>query len=129
MAEGIRFIPSGGEIKALLTGSDGPVYKDLVKRAIKVTAAAKRYCPVDKGRLRSSMRYEMSPGPIARVGTDVNYAAAVHNGTRAHDIFPKNASVLAFKIGGQTVFAASVHHPGTKGVKFLTMALASIREA
>lgn len=126
MAEG--FLPNPGAIRNLLTGADGPVYKDLVRRCVKVTALAKRGCPVKTGRLRSSIRFQIGIGPIGYVGTDVNYALAVHNGTKAHDIYPKNASVLAFDVGGQTVFAASVHHPGTKGVPFLTRALVAAAE-
>lgn len=126
MPEG--FLPNPAAIRDLLTGADGPVYKDLVRRCVKVTAAAKRGCPVDKGRLRASIRFEIKLGPVGYVGTDVNYAAAVHNGTKAHDIYPKSASVLAFDVGGQTVFAAFVHHPGTKGVPFLTRALVAAAE-
>jgi hypothetical protein len=124
---GTRYVPDVTALRNLLTGADGPVYKDLVKKCIRVTTAAKVGCPVKTGRLRSSIRWQISAGPIGNVGTDVNYAAAVHNGSRAHDIFPKNGGVLAWKVGDTTFFAASVHHPGTKGVPFLTRALAALK--
>lgn len=123
-----RFVPNPIGIEDALHGSNGPVYKGIIERCVAVTAEAKRRCPVKTGRLRASIRFQIGLGPIGYVGTDVNYAMAVHAGTKAHDIYPKNASVLAFDVGGQTVFAASVHHPGTKGVPFLTRALIAAAE-
>ncbi len=35
--------------------------------------------------------------------------------TRPHTILPVRASVLAFSVGGSTVFSRIMHHPGTKG--------------
>lgn len=62
----------------------GPVGKDLARRAKKVTTVAKRMCPVDTGRLRSSIVDEMGSdgeGLVARIGSDVEYAAYVELGT------------------------------------------------
>ena len=54
---------------------------------------------------------------VARVFSagDVKYARIQEYGGRtpAHDIVPDKAKVLAFLAGGQTVFAAIVHHPGS----------------
>jgi hypothetical protein len=36
-----------------------------------------------------------------------------HEGTKPHDIDPKDATVLAFNVGGDLVFAGHVDHPGT----------------
>jgi hypothetical protein len=35
--------------------------------------------------------------------------------TRPHTIVPRNGRFLVFQVGGRTVFARSVHHPGTRG--------------
>lgn len=72
-------------VHEMLNSRRGPVGKDLTKKAIKVTSGAKRRCPVKTGRLRSSIRWDLmedGKGLFARVGTEVEYAAAVHNGTR-----------------------------------------------
>lgn len=47
---------------------------------------------------------------------DVKYAGIHEFGgvTPPHDIYPKKAQVLAFAMGGKTVFAKVVHHPGSK---------------
>lgn len=47
---------------------------------------------------------------------DVKYARIHEFGgtTRAHIIEPRRAPVLAFVMGGNTVFARRVHHPGSR---------------
>lgn len=47
---------------------------------------------------------------------DVKYAAIHEFGgtTPPHDIVPNKAEALAFVMGGKTVFARVVHHPGSK---------------
>ena len=49
----------------------------------------------------------------------------VHQGTRAHTIFPKNKKALRWapQGGGAFQFARVVHHPGTKSDPFLFNAL------
>lgn len=46
---------------------------------------------------------------------EVSYAGYVHEGTRPHVIKPKSTKSLKFKVGGATVFAKKVNHPGYKG--------------
>ncbi|MCV7424338.1 hypothetical protein H7K45_27705 [Mycobacterium yunnanensis] len=53
------------------------------------------------------------------VGDDARYAAAVHEGSRPHIIRPRSAKALRFNIGGRTVFATRVNHPGTRARPFL----------
>lgn len=79
-----RIVFDQGALHALLQGEDGAVAKDLARRAIKVDAAAKRLCPVDTGRLRSSIQHvpgEDGQGPYVDVGTNVEYAVPVEYGT------------------------------------------------
>jgi hypothetical protein len=64
----------------LLNSPDGPVGKDLARRTVQVETAAKRLCPVDTGRLRSSITHSIeadSRGLAGIVGTDVDYAEPV----------------------------------------------------
>jgi HK97 gp10 family phage protein len=46
------------------------------------------------------------------------YAEFVENGTQPHTIAARGR-MLAFEVNGATVFARSVHHPGTKPTKFM----------
>jgi hypothetical protein len=89
--------------------------------------------PVDTGRLRSSGRIEYTSTfgfrPKATVIFDVDYAAAVNDGTRPHAIRPRTKKALRFRVGNRVVFARVVHHPGTKGTRFLDKALSDVLRA
>ncbi|WP_277293013.1 hypothetical protein [Veillonella montpellierensis] len=54
----------------------------------------------------------------------------VHQGTMAHEIFPKNKNALRWVAQGGSAFhfAKRVHHPGTKSDPFLYKALKSKRD-
>jgi len=55
--------------------------KQIINKAcLMVERDAKILCPVDTGRLRSSITHEIE-GTIGRVGTNVEYARAVELGT------------------------------------------------
>jgi hypothetical protein len=115
-----------GAIQSLLNSPQGPVAMDMMRRGRKVEALAKRLAPVDTGRLAGSIvtvQINVGGKPGAGVGTNVEYALYVHDGTRAHPIAPKRAKVLRFKAGGSVVFTSKVNHPGTKAVPFLENAL------
>ncbi len=51
------------------------------------------------------------------------YGAAVHNGSRPHEIKAKNAKSLFWVNGGKGFYSKSVKHPGTKPDSFLFEAL------
>lgn len=73
------------ELTALLEGPDGPVAKDLTRRALKCQRTAKRLCPVDTGRLRASIAWRLerdAEGLAAVIGTNTHYAAYIEFGTR-----------------------------------------------
>lgn len=100
------------------------------KAARAVVNRAKVLCPVDTGRLRASIRVERRSFLGLRlrwtVGSDVEYAAYVNDGTRPHKITAKNAKALRFRWKGQTVIVRSVQHPGTKAKPFLDRALREV---
>jgi len=81
------------------------VARELEKKAIKVVRASKRNAPVDTGRLRSSITYDMIdlPGqlPKAVVGTPVNYAKYVEFGTEDMDPQPYLRPALSRLRAGQ----------------------------
>lgn len=113
---------NSGALRLLLEGPNGGVAKDLARRAIRVESRAKSLCPVDTGRLRSSITWRIvySGGKLdALVGTNVEYAVFVHEGTRPHEIHGN--PWLYWKGADHPV--KMVNHPGTKARKFLVNAL------
>jgi len=106
---------------------------ELETSARQVMNRAKVLAPVDTGRLRASIRIEsrrtFTFRTVYTVGSDVEYAQAVHDGTRPHVIRPVRAKALRFKVGGRVVYAKLVNHPGTKGRPFLDRALREVAAA
>lgn len=106
---------------------------ELETAARQVVNRAKVLAPVDTGRLRASIRVErrrtLTLRSVFTVGSDVEYADMVHSGTRPHIIRPRSSKVLRFKVGGRTVYARVVHHPGTKPRPFLDRALREVAAA
>lgn len=79
------FVWHYGEEKRLLETTSGPVGRRLAYYAAKVESAAKARCPVDTGRLRGSINWRIEEdalGLVAIIGTNVEYAIYVHEGTR-----------------------------------------------
>lgn len=130
-----RIVLKENEIKELLRSRNGEVAKYLFAQGKKVEGRAKRLAPVDTGRLRSSISTELTEtdgAPAARVGTAVNYARFVHDGTgifgpSGRMIRPVRAKRLVFRPKGakKTVFAKAVK--GQRGTEFLTEALKVLR--
>jgi hypothetical protein len=83
---------------------------------------AKTMVPVRTGKTQASIRRRLGSQKTATVVGfyPVNFIDA---GTKAHDIVPKNAKILAFEVeGGRTVFAKKVHKRATAGNKFKSRA-------
>jgi bacteriophage HK97-gp10 putative tail-component len=91
-------------LEEFLTGPTGPVARHMEELARQVENEAKRRCPVDEGRLRASIQHTVhaeGTRVIARVGSDLDYAAYVHHGTgiygpRHARIHPVSAQVLSW---------------------------------
>lgn len=100
--------------------------KVVKEAAVKITADAIRFAPVNKqsggGNLRQSIRFRPTGRGSAVVEATVKYAAAVHEGTTPHIITVQNAKVLANRRTGQ-FFGKKVNHPGTKAQPFLQKAV------
>lgn len=116
---------------AQFSAPNGIIARDMLRRGYKVEQKAKELCPVDTGRLRASIALERkmrNDVPIVIVGTNVNYAMYVHEGTGIYGpkgarITPKNGKYLVFVPKGQKnkVFARSVS--GVRPRPFLAHAL------
>lgn len=100
----VKLDPSA--LRELLLSPQGPVYRDIQLQTTKVRNRALALCPVNNGRLRASITQEVisePTGPIGRVGTNVEYALFVHEGTGVYGprgapytIVPRSKKALAF---------------------------------
>lgn len=91
----------------------------------RVQNEARRLAPVDTGRLRSSIvtrSEDHGRTYTVTIGTNVNYAEAVENGTAPHRIYPRRAQALYWPGAAHPV--AYVNHPGTAPHPFLAPAIA-----
>ena len=120
------FFASEGERDAEINA----ILQRRLRQIIRLAAAdARTNAPVDTGRMAQAIKEDpiVSEGPFKVIGGITSYApysVFVHQGTRPHVIRPRNASALRFNVGGNTVFASSVNHPGTRPRPFLTNAVA-----
>lgn len=116
---------------------------ELREASRQVVARAKVLAPVRTGRLRGSIRAEpprfFSLRGSVKVGSDLEYAGFVNDGTPRHFIRPrggrsargnpKRPGMLKFTVGGRVVYARVVDHPGTKPNPFLDRALREVAAA
>lgn len=114
-------------IAALFRDPAGPVQRDAFATATAILDVAKTLCP------KSGQEHADGSPPLSETGSvvpapgglgylvrfDASYAAAVHNGSQPHDIYPRNARVLTFVVGGARVYTTHVSHPGFKGNPWL----------
>lgn len=119
-------------IAAKLFRPGGGVDEDMRRRVRRVEAAAKIYCPVRSGKLRSTIGMSRNRDALGRYalgfqisagGPSAPYVLPVHEGARPHLIVPNSKSALAFVVDGHPVVTRMVHHPGNRPNRFLTKAL------
>ena len=102
-------------VQQLLTGPNGAVARDMLKRGLRVESRAKLELGrdprrINTGRLRADIRarfHMINGAPAVRVGTSLKYATYVHNGTglygpRHRMIVPVSKKVLRWKAHGPT---------------------------
>lgn len=87
----VRVRIDGAALTQQLAGPDGALTAHLLKLTLQVEARAKELCPVDTGRLRSSITSAIETEGdtiVGVVGTDVEYASFVEFGTQRMDAQP-----------------------------------------
>ena len=89
-------------------------------------AESQNRCPVKKGILKKS-GYERVEGRNHVIGYTAPYAVPQELGSRPHIIVPKNKRFLHWKVGGKSIFAKKVNHPGNPPKAYLRGAWAAIR--
>lgn len=103
----VRITMNEAAIAELLTGQSGPVVRQVESWTTRTTTLAKTRCPADEGILRASIdgtvRVE-GLRVIGRVGSPLEYALYVHDGTgifgpKGKPIVPVSAKVLVFEPG------------------------------
>jgi hypothetical protein len=88
------------------------VMSEMDRTADDVKDRMRMLAPVDTGHLRDSIavvkmgeRYQIGP-------VNVPYAKSQEYGARPHVIIASPGKMLAFQVGGQTIFRKQVNHPG-----------------
>lgn len=111
--------------QAALAAEVGPILQRQMRDITrKIANQARQRVPVRTGNLGRSILED----PVTQVGpfkveggvtARAYYAAAVHEGSRPHLIRARNAAALRFEVGGRTIFATEVWHPGVRPRPFL----------
>jgi hypothetical protein len=99
----------------------------LQRRAQRVRELAQQYSAAN-GSIAAGIRVGPVVNKSIKVTSTNPHTRYVNDGTRPHTIRPRRpGGVLAFQVGGRTVFARLVHHPGFRGTHFLERALRDAR--
>jgi hypothetical protein len=99
---------SAEKLKVFVMRSGGGAEREMNQRGIRIVNTAKQLCSndlvnVDTNRLRSSIRHELRQyrnGMVLSVGSDVEYAAIVHEGRRGFSS-PTGKALGPMTLGGQ----------------------------
>lgn len=125
MADYVRsvFVLDRTEYTKYTKTTHGDVYKYLEKLARQLEVRAKAQVNKRSGALAASIKssVEQHDGEISiRIGSPLNYALLVHEGTKPHVITAHGGRLLRFTVRGQIVYARRVYHPGTRPNRYLT---------
>jgi hypothetical protein len=90
------------------------------KTVMYIRGRAVSNAPVKTGRLRASAYTNFKP-LSGEIGFNASYAAAVHDGSKAHIIRARGSGFLYWKGAGHPV--KQVNHPGYRGNPFLKRAV------
>ncbi len=112
---------SDADFRRMTESSDGDVAQYMLARGYKLAALAAESAPKRTGALASSIEVTLVGGrnPTVIVGSSLDYAYYIHEGTRPHEISASPGRMLRFRVGGRVVYAQEVHHPGTEANPFL----------
>ena len=138
-------------LNTFLNNPAGPVAHHIVGLAAKVASRARELAPSRNANLSRSIRVELafdSRSFYYRVVSDLPYAAAQHEGSRPHPIFPKRSALHFWweNAGGIETFVPKrggfrtrvtrggvliigkgrVDHPGNPATYYLSRALAQV---
>jgi len=72
-----------------------------------------------RDRIYGTVEQTGADGTEGEIWASQPYASYVENGTAAHVITAKNAKYLKWQSGGETHYAKSVNHPGSRSIPFM----------
>lgn len=81
-------IVAENNVQIVTDGIVDGITKALEEIGLVAEGAAKRLCPVDTGRLRNSITHALMGNDSVAIGTNVEYAIYVHEGTSKRDGVP-----------------------------------------
>lgn len=139
-----RIVWNEAALVTLLESPEGEVAKDLLRRAINVESQAKLNASgqgggpnVRTGRLRASIRHQLDRderGLVARIGSNVEYARYVEEGTKDNPpgrimagAFTGRSRKRALHWKGARHPVVAVNHPGNRAYPYLRPALTAAR--
>lgn len=106
---------------------EGPIGHDLRRRGRTLEYRARASAGIKTGKLRLDIKTKekvVVDGLMIEVGNwGTRYAKLHHEGTAPHEILPRPSNPigrLVFQVGGRTVFAKRVNHPGTDPNPYLS---------
>lgn len=113
----------GRSFRGARTVTNGGINRTLRQIGTLLVPILKSETPVRTRRLRNSTRFQIVGGTDnqrleirqgARNAGGEFYGRIVRRGSRPHVIRPRVKKALVFQIGGRTIFAKKVNHPGTR---------------
>lgn len=106
-----------------LYGQGGAGGRLLEAKGEQVAALARRYS-AGHGSIPAGIVVGPVVAKTVKITSTNIHSLFVHEGTSPHRIVPRRrGGVLRFQVGGRTVYARAVNHPGNRADKFLTRAL------
>ena len=138
MAATVRVQLSEQALRSALTGPSGMVTQYVIRTTRQITNKATLYTPVDTGNLRASLTQAVEvqgTRVVGMVGTPVEYALAVHEGTESRRVSVKAHQVrahgvrrgrVAYTVGGHTRGAHTRQQAARQGRPFLRRAMEDV---
>ncbi|NPV70292.1 MAG: HK97 gp10 family phage protein [Firmicutes bacterium] len=109
-----------GALREKVMGALGGAFRMM---ALDLWGNIREEAPVRHGRLAGSWEIEQVDDLDWRIRSAVSYALAVNQGSKPHEIRPRNAKSLRFVVGNQVIFAKRVRHPGTEANPYIDRAI------
>jgi HK97 gp10 family phage protein len=127
-----------GELAAAISGPRGLATAYVRRITRQIENRARLYAPVNTGNLRGSITSAVTTRGLTvsgTVGSPLEYAVYVHEGTRPHEIRARTpGGTLTWKAGpgsgenrpGPRMYARRTFHPGTRPQPFLRKAMEDV---
>lgn len=131
----VTYVENPAGMVRVLRGADGPVVQHLIRlgREVRAEAEARAAAQLQvrtgdyAGSFVGPDLGEGAQGPSVTVGNEDRKALWIEEGTAPHVIVPRRPGYpLRFQVGGVTVYAYRVRHPGTAAQHVLTGALEAV---